>query len=579
MKTEKSQRMTRCRLLACCLAIIMLLSVSAGAVDQTETTARQNDLDYLYSTLKASHPNLFANTPETTFEVRKAEIEQRLGTESNFDFALDCASLAALAKDSHTSVSLSSSGYDLHICLFDLDLYDGTWVLSAIDSAHQSLLGEEVTAINGLSMEQVLEKFGAFLSADNPVKLQYSYWQMCYVLEPYQYLGIAEQGEPMSVTVKDLTGKTQTLSVSAVKQSAFQSDDLATLKNQQTGTAATAYNKKKVYFSKELNSSTYYIQYNKCSEDQSLPMETFCQQVQSALDAGNYSLILIDLRNNGGVSDGVIVPLLELLEQQRDEGVQVAGLIGRKTFSSAIINAIELQEMGFPLVGENTGGSVDHFGSVQSFQLPNSGLRVGISSKFISMSEYFDAAAGNRVESLQPDVKIVQTLSDSLAGRDTCVEEALTNPAILKFAERANAPMTRGRFVGLLYQEAGAPIPNIDIQPFDDLFGIEWYLSALNWAKAEQIALGDTIGNFVSARAISWQEAAVFLVRSADALDIQPASVRNDTVPDTLETAAWNQDAVQKAWHWGLLPENSDFSTALTRAQGEAMVKQLLALK
>ncbi len=567
------------RLLTCCFAAVLLLSIGAGAVDNTESAARQDDLDYLYTTLKSNHLDLFANTPETAFEARKGQIEQRLSTESSFDFALDCASLAALAKDSHTNVSLGSNGYDLHICLFDMDLYDGTWVLSAIDSAHKSLLGSEITAINGFSMEQVLEKFGTILSADNLVKLRYSYWQMCYVLEPYQYLGIAKQGEPMRIEVRDSTGKTNTLTVSSVSQSAFRSEDLAMLSDWQTGPAATAYDKTKTYFAKELNSTTYYIQYNKCAEDEDLPMKLFCQQVQTALDAGSYSLILIDLRNNGGGSDGVIMPLLRLLAQQREQGVQVAGLIGKRTFSSAIINSVELQEMGFPLVGEATGGSVDHFGAVRSFKLPNSGMRMGVSSKFISMSGYFDAASGKGVEPLQPDVKIVQTLNDSLAGRDACVEKILENPAILQSAERADVPMTRGRFVGLLFQKAGTPKSNIESQPFGDLLGIEWYLPALNWGKSAQIALGDTAGNFASARAVSWQEVAVFLVRTADALDIQPASERSDTVPDALKTTAWNHDAVQKAWRWGLLPGYGDFSVAPTRAQGETMIKQLFATK
>ena len=35
-------------------------------------------------------------------------------------------------------------------------------------------------------------------------------------------------------------------------------------------------------------------------------METFASQVQDDLNTGNYSRVLIDLRNNGGGSDGVI---------------------------------------------------------------------------------------------------------------------------------------------------------------------------------------------------------------------------------------------------------------------------------
>lgn len=226
---------------------------------------------------------------------------------------MDCSSLVALAKDSHTSLSLNSKGYDLHYYLFNLNLYDGTWVLSAVDSANQSLLGAEVTAINGFSMKHVLEKFKTFLSADNPVKLQYSYRQMCYVMEPYLYLGIAKKNQPLTLTVKDSAGNTQTLSVSALDKSAFQNANFKTLKDLQTGTAATAYDKTKAYFAKTLNSHTYYIQYNTCAEDPSLPMKTFCQQIQSELNSGNYSLIFVDLRNNGGGSDGVIAPLLKLL--------------------------------------------------------------------------------------------------------------------------------------------------------------------------------------------------------------------------------------------------------------------------
>lgn len=69
------------------------------------------------------------------------------------------------------------------------------------------------------------------------------------------------------------------------------------------------------------------------------------------------------------------------------------------------------------------------------------------------------------------------------------------------------------------------------------------------------------------------------MVRSADALGIHPAAARNDSVPVSLKTIAWSRDAVQKAWSWGLIPENGDFSTALTRTQGETMIRQLMALR
>lgn len=49
-------------------------------------------------------------------------------------------------------------------------------------------------------------------------------------------------------------------------------------------------------------------------------MERFSGQAQAELEAGDYRRILLDLRNNGGGSDGVIWPLLEVLRQEMDPG-------------------------------------------------------------------------------------------------------------------------------------------------------------------------------------------------------------------------------------------------------------------
>jgi len=44
----------------------------------------------------------------------------------------------------------------------------------------------------------------------------------------------------------------------------------------------------------------------------------------------------------------------------------------------------------------------------------------------------------------------------------------------------ANAPLTRGRFIGQLYEAAGSPAVEIgEALPFADSFGIEWFLPAL----------------------------------------------------------------------------------------------------
>ena len=102
------------RRIACLfLALLLALSVPAYAAGEDPAAGRREDLDLLYDTLKAYHPNLFANTTEEALLAKKAEIEGRLASVDDATFALDLQSLVAMIGDSHTTTSLSTEGCHL----------------------------------------------------------------------------------------------------------------------------------------------------------------------------------------------------------------------------------------------------------------------------------------------------------------------------------------------------------------------------------------------------------------------------------------------------------------------------------
>ena len=100
---------------------------------------------------------------------------------------------------------------------------------------------------------------------------------------------------------------------------------------------------------------------------------------------------------------------------------------------------------GWPWWGSLPAGAWTTFGSVRSAQLPNSGLRLGVSSKYIDLGELLDADAGRGVEPLEPDVTAAQTMADTLAGRDSAVEWLLSHPQRLEPRAYPEAPLTPGK--------------------------------------------------------------------------------------------------------------------------------------
>ena len=230
-------------------------------------------------------------------------------------------------------------------------------------------------------------------------------------------------------------------------------------------------------------------------------------------------------------------------------------------------------DAGGVLAGSPTSGSVNHFGSTGSFTLPNSGIRVSCSSKYIDLGTLLEAGLGAQVEPLVPTVRVEQTLDDYLAGRDTLVDWLLANGADYTAPEQPDAPLTRGRLAWMLWQAAGAP--EAEPAPFSDLMPFAYYAPGVGWCDQTGVANGVPGGAFRASCAVTLEEAAQMLVRFVRQQGLTPAEVRSGAPVLASDPAPWASESVAQAWRWGLVAEGADPTGVLTRAQGEALLARL----
>jgi C-terminal processing protease CtpA/Prc len=176
------------------------------------------------------------------------------------------------------------------------------------------------------------------------------------------------------------------------------------------------------YWYEIIDDNIVYLQYNQCTEMEDLSFQDFNDQLFEEISDLHINKFIIDLRLNTGGSSTLIEPLIENLENMDDIQGKTYVCIGCNTFSSGMLNAIELKEdLGAILVGEPTGGKPNHYGEVQELILPNTELIVNYSTKEITTYSDSDPIT------LEPDFYIENYSYNCFNGIDSCIEFIKSN--------------------------------------------------------------------------------------------------------------------------------------------------------
>lgn len=169
-----------------------------------------------------------------------------------------------------------------------------------------------------------------------------------------------------------------------------------------------------------------YVSYNQCvpvsyiqnnGNLYTLHFEDFEEQIFSDLKNKRVEKLIFDMRFNGGGNSIYVTNFVKKLKMKKiDKKVEIYVIIGRSTFSSAILNTIDFEKNTSAItVGEETGGKPNHYGEIRSFILPSSKLKVIYSTKYFKNID-------NDISTIVPKIVIQSSFQDFIQGIDPVCE-------------------------------------------------------------------------------------------------------------------------------------------------------------
>lgn len=367
------------------------------------------DLNYLKNILPQKHTNLFAKITKADFERKVDAIILSSTTLTYNSFVVRLLELLVSIGDEHTFIELD---FQKTLPIQFTAFKEGVFV-TAISAEKNISLPAKLLAINNHPMDTVILRFKKIVQSENP-----SYFQvglLRYLNNPLilQGLAINSHIDTTIYTLETLDGKRFDITINAVPAAQQPALERAKAFN----TLPANQEKGNYWFSYDEPHQLLYFNYSKCKADDNLPFNQFNDSLFTAISKYRPKKLVLDLRANGGGNSAILSPFIEKIKSSYlNKKGSFYTLIGERTFSSALMNAVELKRnTNVTLVGATTSGTINHYGEVRGFPLPKTKIVIAYSTK------YWETWKGKKGP-LVPDLPINYSITNFMKGKD----EALT---------------------------------------------------------------------------------------------------------------------------------------------------------
>lgn len=410
------------------LTIIFLFMVSLISCSQTRKELWGKDIHFLKTELAQKHKNLFFKISQEGFDQKLDNIIKRIDELEDIEIYIALQEIVASVGDDHTYIydpKLPENGrFPIWLSWFD----DGIYIMNTLPE-YEDLLMKKLIAFNHIPIEKVVEKVLNVSSKTNPAVSKshfLSYFSYKAILDYYDITDselmlvnyINEKGDTLNITIKSIIPDKN------VKQKWINP-------NLEKKALCEQNPEKFFWYHYDESKKVLYAQYNKCLSKEVIKrygkknkakdypsFNKFSSELIKILKNEDVEKFVFDMRYNGGGSSDIgteLVKKIAEIESINQKG-KLFVIVGQKTFSSAILNSLDFQNMTNAIfVGEPTGGRPNHYGEMRNFTLPNSGIQVNYSTKYFTYAK-------EDTDSFYPDYEIKTSFKDYKNGVDPVYE-------------------------------------------------------------------------------------------------------------------------------------------------------------
>lgn len=406
-----------------CFILAFLIFLTTGCETQylggDRNSKWKKDLEYLQEALPNKHVNLFFKIDKEQFDKGIDDLKASVGNLNDDEIIDGIYKITGSVGDGHTKVIRD---FTKRYPIIFYYLKDGVYVINGSDEYKQALYCKLIK-INGQDMESIENKLSPLIAQENEPtikKILPNYLSRPEILHGVKI--IEDINSEATFTFENRDGKIFDLKVKSLdsNESANPIVDNEYDESYPLYMQNPNYNYWYKYLDKD---KVLYLKYNVCEENNaSGKISDFNKDVLDFINNNEVDKFVIDMRDNSGGRENKLNAIIEGIKNtDLNSKDKFFVIVGRNTFSAGLLDIIKWKnETNATFVGQPTSGKPNHYGAVNTFTLPNSGITIQYSTVYGKTSE-------DERDSFIPDKTIEISIDDYVNKRDPVLDYIIEN--------------------------------------------------------------------------------------------------------------------------------------------------------